>query len=187
MRRFDKDKNMDKVNMLAEQRYINYKGLLKEDQSTTFKNSREVDNQIKSKGDELLMKHPIMVYSEWDLNNKEIQAAQERLENPIKFESIDTVNSINNYQDELLQQGKSGPTVYFTPSIGVPKKVEVTLKGVESNLLSKRFDLITKDGFHSIITIMKNTIDASNDFTEVEKQKLLQDIIRHFKVFILNK
>ena len=178
---------MDKVNVLTEQRYLDSKGLIKENQSTSFKNATEVDNQIKSKGDELLTKYPIIVYGEWDLNNKEIQAAQERLKNPIKFESIDTVNSINNYQTELLQKGKFGPTVYFTPSIGVAKKVEVTLKGVDSNLLSKGFDLITKDGFHSIITIMKNTIDASNDFTAAEKHKLLQDVITYFNGFISNK
>lgn len=86
---------------------------------------------------------------------------------------------------DLLKKGKLGPSVYFNPTVGTAKKVEVMLiNGVDSNLLSKGQEFITKDGFHSIVTIMKNTIDASNDFTPEEKQKLIQTVITYFKGFI---
>jgi hypothetical protein len=188
MRKVDKLKQVEKANILAEQRHLKSKGFLKEDQATEFKNATEVDNKIKSKGDELLAIHPVIVYGDWDLNNRDTKAAQERLNNPNKFESLDIIKTINNWDSEALKQGKFGPTVYFKPSNGgLDKRVVVTLKGVESNLLSKGHEWITKDGFHSIITIMKNTIDASNDFTPEEKERLLQLVISEFRGFILKK
>jgi len=50
MRRFDKDKNIEKVNILTEQRYIESKGLLKEDVTSDkeidLANSNDTDYNI---------------------------------------------------------------------------------------------------------------------------------------------
>ncbi len=50
MRRFDKDKNMDKVNMLAEQRHINGNKFIKEDSTSSknidLANSNDTGNNI---------------------------------------------------------------------------------------------------------------------------------------------
>ena len=185
MRRFDKKNNIEKANILTEERHLTDKSYSEEHQSTEFKNSQVVKNKIKSKGDELLIKYPIVIYNEWDLNNSEEESAKNRLGNPTKYDSLDSVQVINNYQMDLLKKGKFGPSAYFNSTMNMIKQVEVTLiNGVNSNLLSKGQELITKDGFHSIVTIMKNTIDVSNDFTPEEKLKLIQMVITYFKGFI---
>jgi len=49
MRRFDKDKNIEKANILTEQRYIESKGLLKENSDTYFESLAETLDAVRDK------------------------------------------------------------------------------------------------------------------------------------------
>ena len=174
---------------------VDDKELIKEDQDTEFRNAQAVTSRIKDKANELLQSNPVKVYSGWALDKvndpnteeKYRATAENMLNNPEEVSEVLDIRPRLSWDIEKLKRGEFGPMVVFRYDYG-DKSIEATLKNVKNGLLTlngdKPKDYITKDGFHTLVSIMKMAIDAATDYNEEEKNRLLRLVISDLKRYI---
>ena len=198
MRRFDKKNNIAKANLVSEQRYLESKGLIKEDLGTERNNSQRVINDMKTKSNEELKSYPVNIYSGWALNiidnpnsveEKYRETAERMVNEPKVVSQVTDIKPVIGMTVDSLKRAEYGPSVEFKAGPGAPYSIEVTREGVKNYLLGTNDDgspkdFIEQDGFNTLYSIMKRAVDASSDYTDNEKSNLLYYLSVHLRKFV---
>ena len=198
MRRFDKKNNIQKVNLIVEQRYLESKGLIKEDRGTERNNSQRVIDDMKTKSNEELKSYPVKIYSGWALDiidnpnsveEKYRETAERMVNEPKVVSQVTGIKPVIGMTVDSLKRAEYGPSVEFKAGPGTPYSIEVTREGVKNYLLGTNDDgspkdFIEQDGFNTLYSIMKRAVDASSDYTDNEKSNLLYYLSVHLRKFV---